>query len=109
MAAAAATGGLLIGDPDTVARACLRRRKRKIVGRGGGCQMGYEAGKLRTGNPALHCTYVQRRRYEFAHEDSAVIFMLRSTAAAECVSAPTEIKSTPVFAYARTVFSVTLP
>ena len=39
---------------------------------------------------------------------TGMILMLRSTAGTECVSAPTEMKSTPVSAYAR-MFSSVMP
>ena len=100
MAAAATACGLLVGDPDAVARAGLRCLKGEVVGGGDGGEVGQMASELRAGDRLLYCAEVEGlcRHERSAQRRLAVIFMLRSTAVAEWVSAPTEMKSTPVFA-----------
>ena len=98
--AAAPAGGLLVGDPDAVARAGLRGLKGEVVGGGDGGEVGQMASEFSVGDGLLHCAEVEGlcRHERSVQRRSAVILMLRSTAVAEWVSAPTEMKSTPVLA-----------
>jgi hypothetical protein len=53
VASAAAAGGLLAGDPDTVARARVRCGVGEVVGGGCGAEVVQRAGELSAGNGGL--------------------------------------------------------